>query len=190
MSDSLRDQLMQAGFDAPKEPVRSKRAPSGKSPRGGSKSGKSQGGADGRRQSKPRPTQNPAHAAKTNRRAATTPTAAAPDAEAIRRKAIKAEIKTLIEAAAIKEYQGESVYRFILNKRIRELHVKDDIRQQLVAGTLIITRLNGTTWLVPDETSTAIRALNPDWAVVTPAPDGPEDNTGYEDFPVPDDLQW
>ena len=44
-----------------------------------------------------------------------------------------------IEAAAIKEFQGESVYRFILNKRIRELHVKEDIRQQLVAGSLIIT---------------------------------------------------
>lgn len=112
------------------------------------------------------------------------------DAEAERRKAVKAQIKTLIEAAAIKEYQGESVYRFILNKRIRELHVKDEIRQQLVAGTLIITRLNGTTWLVPDATSTAIRELNPDWALVSPASDEPELSAGYEDFPVPDDLQW
>ena len=184
MSDSLRDQLMQAGFNAPKEPVRTKRTHSGKSSH---KTSSTRGQPAGNRKgntSKP-PSQRDAPQ-KNNRAASQT----AADAEAARRKAIKTEIKTLIETAAIKEFQGDSVYRFILNKRIRELHVKEDIRQQLVAGTLIITRLNGKTWLVPDETSTAIRALNPDWAVVTPASDEPEDNAGYEDFTVPDDLQW
>ncbi len=188
MSDSLRDQLMQAGFDAPKEPVRAKQSRSGKSARG---PGNARGKPTGKRQGAP--SQAPSQQRSANNSSHTTGVPAsvpAADAEAARRKAIKIEIKTLIEATAIKEFQGESVYRFILNKRIRELHVKEDIRQQLVAGSLIITRLNGTTWLVPDETSTAIRALNPDWAVVTPAPDEPEDNAGYEDFVVPDDLQW
>lgn len=185
MSDSLRDQLMQAGFSAPKEPVRTKRPPSGKPPQGGA--GSKRGKSAGRRSGKNSGAQPRQHATDNVQRK---PQVSAADAQIARRKAVKAEIKTLIEAAAIKEFQGESVYRFILNKRIRELHVKEDIRQQLVAGTLVITRLNGTTWLVPEDTSTAIRALNPDWAVVTPAPDEPENNAGYEDFPVPDDLQW
>ncbi len=187
MSDSLRDQLMQAGFNAPKDPARAKRTHSGKPAHGTGKAGSTRGKPTGKRQGKTSGVPSQHHSADSNQRTAKESVA---DAAAARRKIVKAEIKTLIEAAAIKEFQGESVYRFILNKRIRELHVKEDIRQQLVAGSLIITRLNGTTWLVPDETSTAIRALNPDWAVVTPAPDEPEDNAGYEDFVVPDDLQW
>ncbi len=186
MSDSLRDQLMQAGFNAPKEPVRAKRTHSGKSSHGASNAGSTRGQPAGRHKKALQPPSKQSTQQKNGRAASES----AADAEAVRRKAIKTEIKTLIEAAAIKEFQGESVYRFILNKRIRELHVKEDIRQQLVAGSLIITRLNGTTWLVPSETSVAIRALNPDWAVVTPASDEPEDNAGYEDFTVPDDLQW
>lgn len=184
MSDSLRDQLMQAGFNAPKEPARTKRPHSGKSAHN---PGNTRGHPAGNRKGTKAKSASQQHAPQKNGRASSENAA---DAQAARRKAIKAEIKTLIETAAIKEFQGESVYRFILNKRIRELHVKEDIRQQLVAGTLIITRLNGKTWLVPDETSAAIRALNPDWAVVTPASDEPEDNAGYEDFAVPDDLQW
>ena len=186
MSDSLRDQLLQAGFNAPKEPERAKRRSGPKPTRGKQPAGK--GGA-GKPSS--RTTGKPPQA---NRQASALPARKPDNAEAeaviARRKAIKAEIKTLIEAAAIKEFQGESVYRFILNKRIRELHVKEDIRQQLVDGTLVITRLNGTTWLVPSATSLAIRELNPDWAVVTPAPESAEDTSGYEDFTVPDDLQW
>ena len=184
MSDSLRDQLMQAGFNAPQEPVRKKRNHSGNSSQNasstrGQPAGNRQGNTSKRQSLRDTPPKN-------SRTTSQSPA----DADSARRKAIKTEIKTLIETAAIKEFQGDSVYRFILNKRIRELHVKEDIRQQLVAGTLIITRLNGKTWLVPDETSAAIRALNPDWAVVTPASDEPEDTAGYEDFAVPDDLQW
>lgn len=185
MSDSLRDQLLQAGFNAPKEPERSKRRAPGKPGRGKHNGGGRNGKAPSRQAGKAQQGQRQAPAAQQNK-------AVDQEAEAriARRKAIKAEIKALIEGAAIKDYQGESVYRFILNNRIRELHVKEDIRQQLVDGALVITRLNGTTWLVPEATSEAIRGLNPDWAVVKPAPESREDTGGYEDFPVPDDLLW
>lgn len=183
MSDSLRDQLLQAGFNAPKEPDRPKRR-SGPKPGRGKHSGGNTGKPPVRQPGKP--SQRNAPASQSRKSSAD----AEADARIARRKEIKAEIKALIEAAAIKEFQGESVYRFILNKRIRELHVKEEIRLQLVDGTLVITRLNGTTWLVPEATAAAIRELNPDWAVVTPAPDSAEDTSGYEDFAVPDDLQW
>jgi len=180
MSDSLRDQLLQAGFNAPKEAERPKRRAGNKTRGKNRNTGGSAGkGAVSRQPGPGTTTQARKHQGD-----------AEADARIARRKAIKAEIKALIEAAAIKEFQGESVYRFILNKRIRELHVKEDIRLQLIAGSLLITRLNGSTWLVPEATATAIRELNPDWAIVAPATDSGEDTSGYEDFAVPDDLQW
>lgn len=117
--------------------------------------------------------------------------ASAQQAEEIaRRKVVKAQIKTLVESVGIREIQGDSVYRFMLNKRIRELHVKEEIRAQLVDGTLLITRLNGSTWVIPADSATQILELNPNWVVVTPAADNQEDSDEYGDYPVPDDLQW
>lgn len=113
--------------------------------------------------------------------------------EVQKRKAVKAEIKALIESVAVKEYAGDNVFRFTVQNRIRELHVKEEIRSRLVAGSLVITRLNGATFLIPQESADGIRKLNPNWAIVTPAKDSSETadvHPEYEDFPIPDDLQW
>jgi len=161
MSDSLRDQLLQAGFKKSREqPVKKKRRP---------------------------------HAPASAKKATTTQAlskAQERNAAIEQRKIIKAQIKALIEADAIKEFAGEIVYRYTLQNRIRELHVADPIRQQLVAGTLVITRLNGDTYVVPDDTATQIRILNPGWAIVKPNEASSDTPEGYEDFSVPDDLVW
>lgn len=104
MSDSLRDQLMQAGFTAPKEPVRAKQNHAGKSAGKAGKASSKRGKSTDRRKGMPSHTPSPQRAANNNSRTASSPAA---DAEAARRKAIKTQIKTLIEAAAIKEFQGE-----------------------------------------------------------------------------------
>ncbi len=166
MSDSLRDQLLQAGFNAPKTDTARKKKPR-----------------------KPRHTKTDPDKRSTQQDA---------DSAIAARKAVKAQIKALIESVAIKEHAGDSVYRFTVQKRIRELHIKEDIRLQLIAGSLVITRLNGTTQLVPAETADQIRALNPNWAIFDTAgshsvaqshqaDDGADD---YADFQVPDDLVW
>lgn len=193
MSDSLRDQLLQAGFRAPSE---SKQKKSGASPgrkSGGGKRGRSRATSPALAAAGKQPTtrQGKGSSPASNASANALANASADEQAAIaRRKALKAEIKALIDAAAIKDHQGESVYRFVLGQRIRELHVKDEIRQQLVSGALVITRLNGSTCLVPEETADAIRALNPDWAIVRPTDTDGETPEGYEQFTVPDDLQW
>jgi uncharacterized protein YaiL (DUF2058 family) len=112
------------------------------------------------------------------------------DAAAAERKAVKGKIKTLIEAVQIKEFAGETVYRFTLQNRIRELHVAEAIRVQLIDGTLTITRLNGTTRLVPSAIITQIQALNPNWAIVSSTSTSSDTEGGYDDFPVPDDIVW
>jgi len=71
------------------------------------------------------------------------------------------------------------------------LHVSAEIRQQLITGTLCVTRLNGTTRVVPEHLIEKITALNPDWAIVKHDKDAPDaSDDGYEDFPIPDDITW
>lgn len=174
MSDSLRDQLLQAGFKKPaKEPAKKTNN------RGQAKRKHSQAG-------KPTPTQANKSAPKATQKS---PKALA-EAAVAERKAIKDKIKTLIEEVEIKEFAGETVYRFTLQNRIRELHVAEAIRTQLVDGSLTITRLNGTTRLVPAETVPKIQALNPNWAVVSATSEASDTEDGYDDFPVPDDIVW
>lgn len=168
MSDSLRDQLLQAGFKQPaKEPAKGKQRHNRKPKKNGNPT-------SGQRDQRP---------AKAQEQSAT-------DAAAAERKAIKAKIKTLIESTETKDFAGDVVYRFTLQNRIRELHVKEDIRKQLVDGSLTITRLNGSTRLVPVAVVDQIRELNPEWAVVTMQSGSSDDNEGYEDFAVPDDIVW
>lgn len=174
MSDSLRDQLLQAGFNKPaKEPAKKQ------SNRGQAKRKQSQGA-----QSNPQQTSK--HTAREPQKS---PKALA-DAAAAARKAIKDKIKTLIEEVQIKEFAGEAVFRFTLQNRIRELHVAEAIRTQLVDGSLTITRLNGTTRLVPSDSVVKIQALNPNWAIVSSTAVTSDTEDGYDDFPVPDDIVW
>ena len=70
------------------------------------------------------------------------------------------------------------------------MHVAETVRKQLVDGSLTITRLNGTTRLVPSETVTKIQALNPNWAIVSATSATSDTEGGYDDFPVPDDIVW
>jgi len=164
MSDSLRDQLLQAGFKQPaKEPAKSSK-PGGKKNRGKAKSA----------------TQRPS--------SAKVPIQA--EAEAQARKAAKAKIKSLIEDAEIKDFAGEEVYRFTLQNRIRELHLKPDVRTKLVDGSLSVTRLNGTTRVVPTIIIEKIQEINPNWAIVKPSSAEPDSEDGYDDYQVPDELVW
>ena len=216
MSDSLRDQLLQAGFKqkknepAAKKPRKSKpsrpRANSQTNSRGGSQA-ESRANPLASKSASPRTSTGTGHHSAKQPNSRSTHQAASAtnkpsqrslgkshstvDEAAIeQRRAVKAQIKTLIEANAIKEFAGENVYRFTLQNRIRELHVAEPIRQQLVDNQLIITRLNGTTYLVPESISEQIRELNPNWAVVTPTAATSDSVEGYDDFPIPDDIIW
>jgi len=107
-----------------------------------------------------------------------------------KRKLQKAQIKALIEESQIEKHAGETVYRYVLGNRIRELHVSEQIHQQLIDETLSVTRLNGKTCIVPSAVVQAIRDINPNWAIMKPSSNESSDIEGYEDFKVPDDLQW
>lgn len=108
------------------------------------------------------------------------------------KKRIKAAIKELIEASALKDFKGETAYSFVLGKKVRQLFVNAEAHKKLSAGELVITRLNGNTQLIPLDQVEPILALNPDWAIVQNEADGekPKEDDEYKDFQIPDDLTW
>ena len=171
MADSLREQLLQAGFKD-KSPSRKKKQ---------AKSGQTR--------SKPK-TANTAKVASGQTNSGKAKNESKSDAQAIaERKRIKAEIKVLIEASAVKDIAGEIPYNFVLGKKVRQLFVNEAAQKKLTNGEVVITRLNGNTHLIPADRAADILKLNPDWAIVDNKKTDNSDGD-YSGFDVPDDLMW
>jgi len=173
MSDSLREQMLKAGF---------KETPGKKKKKTPSKSTKKQHHSARTKQSGLSQSTEPSSLERAN----------IAQREAIaERKRIKAEIKSIIEAERIEKTAGDSAHSYLVGKRIKQLFVSEPIQKQLVSGELVITRLNGATYLVPSETGERVRALNPDWVVIVPGDNKPTDvDDEYAEYQVPDDLKW
>ena len=192
MSDSLRDQLIAAGFEAKKEkkkPVR--KAKSSKSRPKHNKADKNASAGKGQQQGQ-------SHRHKQNTRTNTkSPAEIEAAAEIEKKKKLKAQIKELIDTHKVEKWQGETAYRYQVGKRLRELYVSDEVRPKLVERDLAITRLNGATYLVPAPIARQISEINPLWSVFNLEPIDPEatldtspQDDDYKGFEVPDDLTW
>lgn len=108
-----------------------------------------------------------------------------------KRKELKEKIVAIINEHQLKDYAGESVCHYTVGNRIRQIYLKEDIHKKFSDGDLVITRLNGATYLIDSDIATQILAINPEWAVFRANDkNATEETDGYEDFPVPDDLQW
>jgi len=210
MADSLRDQLIAAGFDAPKKEARkkpktgasssdkrSRSKQSGRKPNKHHSKGKAQdgpgtrsnnGGAGGGLKR--------GHKSGVGARGKTSPETDAEQAAKIEeRKKLKAKIKTLIDENKTEAWKGETVYRYLVDKKIRELYVSEELHPKLTAREVAITRYNGETFIVTRDTGIAIKEINPQWSVfnlekeeTSTEPDKVEGE--YADYQVPDDLQW
>ena len=224
MSDSLRDQLLKAGFakPAPKAKPARKPEPKARGPKAHNKS-PAQPAADAKNtattevsgtRANNQPKAGHTHVAKPaakkkkkqkapaiKRRSGSWSTredvaayedkrrAGSASPEAQQRRQMKAEIQTLIDSTALKQYKGEEIYRFTLQNKIRELLVSEPVRKQLVAGELAITRLNGATRIIPAATALSVRGVNPNWVIFI-STDVSGSNDGDDEFPIPDDLIW
>jgi len=173
MSDSLREQMLKAGF---KQTVVKKKQPK----RAKSTAAKHKGGKSN--QANKSPGNQPSSMERAN----------IAEREAIaERKRIKSEIKAIIDACKVNNTNGESSHSYLVGKRIKQMFITEELRAKLIAGDLVITRLNGATYLIPMEAGERVKALNPDWVVITAGSDGSSDiDDDYADFQVPDDLKW
>jgi len=173
MADSLRDQLIAAGFEAPKKPEKKshnkKRKPA---PKKAAKKTAGSGNVASKRGSE---------------------NAATADEEARARKKLKAQIKDLIDNNKFEDWKGEITYRYLVDKRIRELYVNKNAHKLLTAREAAVTRLNGDTYLVPLAVAVEIKKITPQWSVFNTDKDEdtkPSGDDDYSEFQVPDDLQW
>ncbi len=163
MQDSLKDQLLKAGFEEKKQPPPRKKV-----------------------------NQEKRTAKSTSKKSLFNKKEKQATKERLKRKSIKAQIKSLIEKSMIKEHKGEQPYNYILGNRVKQIYLSNEYHQKVSHSELAITRLNGVTMLIPVSVAADILKLNPDWAIII-ASDSPVTDTidkQYSDFQVPDDLQW
>lgn len=217
MADSLRDQLIAAGYDAPKKPEKRKSGsgtprkrkgkasvskPQAKTQNSTADSARSNT-ADNQPSVQKSASGSPGSAAKAASRNAKRrgnrkgPAHQTQDPQVIEeRKRLKAKIKTLIDDNKSADWKGEVAYRYLVEKRIRELYVTEDIQKKLAERELAVTRLNGDTYLVPRSVALEIKEINPQWSVfnlendLSAAEQTAQPGDDYAEFQVPDDLKW
>jgi hypothetical protein len=105
------------------------------------------------------------------------------------RKALRAQIRQLIEQNRLPRDNAEIAYNFMEGGTVRKLHVTEAIRDQLVKDRLSIVRLDGRYDVVPPDIAEKIRARDPG-CVVQRQPTESSTDDAYADHPIPDDLMW
>ncbi|MEM1230933.1 MAG: DUF2058 family protein [Pseudomonadota bacterium] len=204
MSNSLRDQLVKAGLatSAQAKQVERQQAAAKRKKKGGKKGGAQGAKSEGAKNER---IDDPAVVAKARARQQRAEKASRDKALAKARnekaseRAKRAEIKQLIAAhdQRPKAASDDDVaYNFVHGKKIKRLYLPQPLVDALSAGRLAIVNNDGRYNLVSNDVADKIRARDPKWIVAVPgAKDGAdasasEDDAYYEQFKVPDDLDW
>ncbi len=106
------------------------------------------------------------------------------------KKAIQAQIKQLIELNQITDYDGEINYNFTDNNIIKNIHLSENILKQINQGKLAIVKSNSTYKLIPIAVAEKISLRDEQYIIQCKAPQQDDENDGYADYKVPDDLMW
>jgi uncharacterized protein len=106
-------------------------------------------------------------------------------------KAIAAQIVQLVKQNRQGKGDGSLTYHFTHDGKIEQVHVSPTVQAHLVAGRLVIVRLNGSTELVPRVIAEKIAERDPSIVVqVKKATAEAEADDPYAAFKIPDDLMW
>jgi len=126
MSDSLRDQLIAAGYKAPKEEKKKQsQQKNNKKKKSSRKKARSKPAAAAKQKAAGKPANNDAQ----------------DDAAIEERKKLKAQIKTLIDEKKLDDWKGETVYRYLVDSRISvSMAVPLSYQEKLPCPSLRLTR--------------------------------------------------
>ncbi|MBX2879839.1 MAG: DUF2058 domain-containing protein [Granulosicoccus sp.] len=106
------------------------------------------------------------------------------------------ECEALIKDHAIDNWRGDTIYRFTVQNRILEIYVNDHIKDQLANGKLAIARVRGELFVITTDILAEIQSRNRQWTNFYLAGKPSEQHSDdtetddYDEFPVPDDLNW
>lgn len=110
----------------------------------------------------------------------------------LEQKTLKANIVQMIKQHQIADTAGEVVYQFVDATRIKKIHITQKLYDQIVAGHVVIARLEDSYPLLPRPLADRIEAKLSGFMVVSN--DKSEDEIGDDDpyaaYAIPDDLMW
>jgi len=107
------------------------------------------------------------------------------------KKAIAAQIRQLVEMNRISNDDGEVVYNFEHDKKIKNIYVTEEQRTQIINGRLAIVQLHDKYQLVSKQVAEKIMQRDAGFVIVcNEATQASDEDDEYADFKVPDDLMW
>jgi uncharacterized protein YaiL (DUF2058 family) len=110
------------------------------------------------------------------------------------RQARLAEIRQIVEQNRIPRIESDDYFNFVHDNKIRRLAVDASLRERIVSGQVVIVRYGKFYAPVLPDIAARVRERNPD-AIVDlnaqlSAANPPAEDDSYKDFVVPDDLMW
>lgn len=110
----------------------------------------------------------------------------------LEQKTLKANVIQMIKQHQIKDTQGEIAYQFVDDSKIKKIYLTQKLYDQVVAGHVVIARLEDGYALLPYPLADRIDAKLEGFIVVS---NDKSDNELDEDDPyaayvIPDDLMW
>lgn len=107
------------------------------------------------------------------------------------KRAIVGQIRQLVEMNQIATDDGETVYNFEDDNKVKHIYVTDDVRKRLINGRIAIVRLDASYALVPAVVAEKIMQRDTSFVVlVNDVVQSAEEDDEYADYKVPDDLMW
>ncbi len=107
------------------------------------------------------------------------------------RKARFAQIKQLIEQNRLPTVEGDELYNFVDDNKIRRIAANASIRDRLHRGEIAIVGHGGRYDFIPSAIAARIRERDEHVFITSGvAADSPEPDAMYAGYTVPDDLIW
>jgi len=109
-----------------------------------------------------------------------------------RNRAISVEINQLIKAnRLLRDENCDVIYHFEHRNKINQIHINEEMKQQLMEGKLAIARIEGHYELVPFTTAEKIQQRNEKRIIIIDSKaTSPDTDDLYAEYQVPDDLMW
>jgi hypothetical protein len=113
--------------------------------------------------------------------------------QALEEKSLRANVVQMIKQHQLTDTQGEVTYQFVDESKIKKLDVTQKLYDQIVAGHVVIARLETTGYaLLPRPLADRINAKLEGFMVVSNDKSDTEldEDDPYAAYVIPDDLMW
>lgn len=113
--------------------------------------------------------------------------------QVLEQKMLHANIIQMIKQHQITDTQGEVSYQFVDDAKIKKIYITQKLYEQIVAGHVVIARLEGNYALLPRPLADRINEKQAGFMVVSndkTAVEAAAEDDPYAAYVIPDDLMW